>query len=973
MGSVGDIWVNIGMKSTMDRDTGKVQGAMAKLSGTVKQHGMIIGGAMTGMGAAMLMAGEKVDKAYASIISGTGATGKALEDLKGSFHDVYGTIPADAKVVGDALATLNTLTGATGDTLEDLTVNIAEVSRMLGEDAAANAESFGQAMKQWQVPAEEGTVLMDKLYKICQDTNIGFGNLTTSLNKYGAVMLNAGFSIEETAQMMGKMHSAGMQISRIMPGLNAAFRRWAKEGKDARLELEKTINLISKVKTNMEALTIATDAFGAEGAQRLVTSVRNGTFVLEELDVGLDNTKGLIMETAKETLTFSDRFAMLTNRAIELLAPFQGIGAVLTFIGPLIVATNAAMSLSAASAGAGTIAYAQYAIAELGVAAATKVLTVALLTNPLFWIPAVVAGAVAALYILEKKFGTLSDIGRGLNVILGGITNSLKTLSERGRTYLDIVIERTSTWLTKLTGVNQEIIDTTLNWAKLAAIDMIKGIVAGPALYGIIKLGENAEMTAEQIVDAKEKIKASWREVADASVNVERATAQATKAEEAYTIAVTKHNKESKEAKTAALDLRDARLTQSDAVDNLNTKQGDHNRLIEEGSEEYKVYEQEAKKAYDTITAAPDTLSTTFELETPSISEFIAAMDMVETKASLTERAIAVMGNPAMLLDYENVLLDIVMAQDDLNASTKRTGELSSEVMQLVNTYNDLENTIKRISDLSESMSDQERSIKSTELAAAKAKTAFADMMSAAGLSASQISSILADVSEEGELNNDLYERLGETSQRTGTDLQSAYLSALGAADSYSDAQRRGIELAKEEEAAKKHAAEVETRYGGLEEQSANIKTKKAELETALDAEDIIRDEHRELQVQKTALQMNAEITEYERFRTWLTNNPGEAEIIIKRYETTGAGMTTTPISSGEISAGNIAATNIYGAPPTPGSFTAAIANVSGAATPTNVTVTVNAEIHNYSDVMDLQDKIAQAKQMGVHNALGIR
>jgi hypothetical protein len=119
---------------------------------------------------------------------------------------------------------------------------------------------------------------------------------------------------------------------------------------------------------------------------------------------------------------------------------------------------------------------------------------------------------------------------------------------------------------------------------------------------------------------------------------------------------------------------------------------------------------------------------------------------------------------------------------------------------------------------------------------------------------------------------------------------------------------------------------------------------------------------------------MDAEITEYKRFRTWLVENPGEAEIIIKRYETAGAGTTAAPISSSEIiSASNIAATNIYGATPTPGSFTAAVANVSGAAAPTNVTVTVNAEIHNNSDVMDMEDKVAKATQMGVHNALGIR
>ncbi|MFV9676694.1 MAG: phage tail tape measure protein, partial [Methanosarcinales archaeon] len=425
MGAIGDIWVNIGMKSTFDRDSTKVKGAMSRLSGTVKQHGLMIGGAMTGIGAAMLLAGKQVDTAYADIIAGTGATGDALDDLKDSFHDVYGTIPADAKTVGNALATINTLTGATGDTLEDLTVNIAEVSRMLGEDATQNAESFGQAMTQWQVPAEKGTALMDKLFKICQDTNIGFGDLTTQLNKYGSVMLNAGYTIEETAQMMGRLHASGMQVSRIMPGLNAAFRKWAKAGKDAKTELELTVTAIADAETSMDALAIATDTFGAEGAQRLVTAIRNNTFALDDLDTGLDDTKGLIASTAKETLTLSDKLATLKNKFTGILAPLQPLGAVMAGLGPTLMAVSMAMSMSAASAGAGTISYAQFAIAELGVAGATKVLTLALLTNPLFMGIAIGAAVIAGLYILERKFGSLTRIGKLLGTAMDNLAEYL--------------------------------------------------------------------------------------------------------------------------------------------------------------------------------------------------------------------------------------------------------------------------------------------------------------------------------------------------------------------------------------------------------------------------------------------------------------------------------------------------------------------------------------------------------------------
>ena len=413
--SLGQLFVNIGLKSTIDRDAKTAQSSLGRLSGGIQKHGLMVGAAATAMGASMVLAGDQINSAYADIRIGTGATGEALEDLKDSFHDVYGSIPAEADAVSGALANMNTLTGATGETLEELTTHVLEVSRMLGEDGVNNAQSFGEAMKQWQIPAEEGTALMDQMFKITQDTGIGFGELTSALNTYGPVMQNANFSTTEAAELFGELKSSGIAVSRVMPGLNKAFRTWAEEGKNGREELEKQVEAIKNAKSNTEALTIATGTFGAEGAQRMTTAIRNGTFELESLGEGLEDVDGLIAETAKETLTLSDKFGLLKTKMTEALAPFEGVGYALSLMGPILMGLGPMMTaFSAIQTGTvipGLVAHTAAAWAAVA---------------PYLAIAAPIIAVVAVLYILEKKFGFVTKAVEMLKVILSKAIEFLK-------------------------------------------------------------------------------------------------------------------------------------------------------------------------------------------------------------------------------------------------------------------------------------------------------------------------------------------------------------------------------------------------------------------------------------------------------------------------------------------------------------------------------------------------------------------
>ncbi len=285
----------------------------------------VAAGAVVGLGAAMLKIGSDFDAAYDTIQTSTGATGKALEGLKEDFKAAVADIPADFGTVSGVIGSLNTALGLTGPPLQSLTKQVAEASRVLKEDGAANADLFGKAINQWQAPVESAGTRLDELFKITQDYGLGLNELIGQLNAYGPVLQNANFSMREAADLFGRMNKGGIEVSRVMPGLNAAFRRWADQGKEAREEFDRVIKTLQTTEDDMLALKLATEAFGAEGAQRLLTGIRNGALpALDDLGKELDNVQGLVEETGKKNRTLGERWQVIWNDIQVAVEPVAG-------------------------------------------------------------------------------------------------------------------------------------------------------------------------------------------------------------------------------------------------------------------------------------------------------------------------------------------------------------------------------------------------------------------------------------------------------------------------------------------------------------------------------------------------------------------------------------------------------------------------------------------------------------------------
>lgn len=150
--------------------------------------------AVAGVGKALFDIGSEFDEMTDTIIVGTGASGKALEELQGAAKDIATTVPVSFGEAGDLVQDLNTRLGLTGDTLTEVGTQIAQVGDMTGE--AFDTEAFAGAMSAWGTAAEDMSGQLDNMFAISQSTGIGMNDLAGIMETAAPQMQALGYSFE---------------------------------------------------------------------------------------------------------------------------------------------------------------------------------------------------------------------------------------------------------------------------------------------------------------------------------------------------------------------------------------------------------------------------------------------------------------------------------------------------------------------------------------------------------------------------------------------------------------------------------------------------------------------------------------------------------------------------------------------------------------------------------------------------------
>ena len=312
-----------------------LDGVASKLEG-VKGKALMFGAAATGALVGTVGAitkgvkylgdlGGEFDNAFDSIRVGTGATGDALEGLKDDFNEVYKSVPTTMEDASLAIADYNTRLGLSGDALQGLSVQAIQVSDMLGEDLSGVVEKSSQAFQQWGIDADDMGTSMDYVFKVSQDTGMGFNDLMSNMQSFGPQLQAMGYSFEESAALMGQMEKAGVNTEEVLGAMKKSVGTLAKKGISATEVMSSYAEKIKAAGSEAEAAAIASEIFGTRAGSTMAAAIRNGTMNVEDLTKALVDNQETIQGAAQDTYDWAETFQLIKQQAQVSLQPLAGI------------------------------------------------------------------------------------------------------------------------------------------------------------------------------------------------------------------------------------------------------------------------------------------------------------------------------------------------------------------------------------------------------------------------------------------------------------------------------------------------------------------------------------------------------------------------------------------------------------------------------------------------------------------------
>lgn len=339
------------LKSGLGQADSEVTGWAGRLSGAIggaavgiaAAAGAALVGATIAVGKAAWDMGQEYDSALDAIINGTGASGEALDAMGQSVRNLKTSaagLGVGMEQIGATMAEVNTRTGATGSELEKLTGDILQFSRLTGTDSVQNVQLLTRTMGDWGVSMEDSGDLLDTIYGAGQAFGIGIDSLAGKLVQFGAPLRQMGFSLEESAAMLGKWEKEGVNTELVIGSLRIAAGKFARENVPLQDGLRQTMAAIKGAATESEGLAIAMDVFGARAGPDMAAAIREGRFELDEAIATLQGTQGSLGDAAERTIGFQESWdiamAKMSDALIPLGAKMEDLGVKLM---PLLVAS----------------------------------------------------------------------------------------------------------------------------------------------------------------------------------------------------------------------------------------------------------------------------------------------------------------------------------------------------------------------------------------------------------------------------------------------------------------------------------------------------------------------------------------------------------------------------------------------------------------------------------------------------------
>lgn len=250
---------------------------------------------------------KEFSKATSNIAKGTGATGKALEELSKSVNNaMLNGVGRSADEVGGMVANLNTRLGVTGDTLETLVDKFDQFSTVNNTEVQSAINTTADIMMKWNVSTEKAGSLLDQLTVASQNSGATVDELSLALKNGQSIFSQFGMSLTESLAFLSSLKKNGIETSVALTGMRTALANFSKDGKDAEKAFAEVSDKIKNASTNAEALQIAVETFGSRSGAEMLKVLQAGGEGVEAFTLALENAGGALAKTDEASRTSQD-------------------------------------------------------------------------------------------------------------------------------------------------------------------------------------------------------------------------------------------------------------------------------------------------------------------------------------------------------------------------------------------------------------------------------------------------------------------------------------------------------------------------------------------------------------------------------------------------------------------------------------------------------------------------------------------
>jgi TP901 family phage tail tape measure protein len=504
---------------------------------------------LTAVGTAAIIAGNQFDEAMDSIVAGTGVSGDAMLEMQGVLKDVGMSATQSFGDIADAIKGLNQRLGLTGGELESASRAVLTFARVNEIDASSAVEGLGRMLKATGGNVADLNMYLDQLTLASQKSGANAGNLATMVADSAPAFKTLGFSVTQTIALLAQLEKSGAKPEEVMMSMGRALSNLSSKGfKSAEEALNSYIEKIKKAPTDLEAVSIASDLFGARAGYKLAGQIRAGTFEIDSMVKALENAGGVLDQTSANTMSFNERMAQMKNQVTLALQPLGqtmldifdkmrptimsvidsinklatwfsnldpkvstaivAFGAFLAVIGPVLVIVGTLISsigsiitavgaLSGVFAGIGTI------FAGVGSAIGA---VVAVLGGPLTLIIGAIIGLIALLTLAwtQNWFGIQEKVGAFVAWFSGTVLPGIMTAFDMIKVFLQSLVDGFILGFQAVMLVVQPFVD----WFSTYLLPIFQGIFA--LLMSLVQIWASAWMIAFQGIWILIQQFASW-------------------------------------------------------------------------------------------------------------------------------------------------------------------------------------------------------------------------------------------------------------------------------------------------------------------------------------------------------------------------------------------------------------------------------------------------------------------------------